>query len=68
MERLAGSRWRKSSYSGSNGGGCVEVCEKASHVLVRDTQNRRGPVLRFSAGSWHKFTGQIKKADNRDSI
>ena len=37
------SNWRKSSYSGSNGGECVEVAV-AGHVLVRDTTDRNGPA------------------------
>jgi len=31
------SSWRKSSYSGDNGGECVEVASAAGSVLVRDT-------------------------------
>ena len=37
------SDWRKSSYSGDNGGECVEVAT-AGAVLVRDTTDRSGPV------------------------
>ena len=61
MERLAGPRWRKSSYSGSNGGGCIEVDEHSRHVLVRDTQDRAGPELRFSSAAWRRFTDQVKR-------
>ena len=42
--------WRKASYSASNGG-CVEVADHSNRVLVRDTQDRTGPVLRFSRKS-----------------
>ena len=37
--------WRKSSYSGGNGGSCVEVGAQpqAGRVLVRDTKDRQGP-------------------------
>ena len=45
MERLAGLSWRKSTYSGSNGGGCIEVGRHTRQVLVRDTQDRTGPAL-----------------------
>lgn len=34
--------WRKSSYSGANGGNCVEVADDARVVLVRDTTDRDG--------------------------
>ena len=53
------SNWRKSSYSGSNGGECVEVAA-AGTVLVRDTADRRGPVLTFTAEAWRAFTATIR--------
>ncbi len=53
------SNWRKSSYSGSNGGECVEVAT-AGAVLVRDTANRGGPVLTFTADVWRAFTTTIR--------
>ena len=53
------SNWRKSSYSGSNGGECVEV-GTAGAVLVRDTADRGGPVLTFTAGAWRAFTATIR--------
>ena len=51
--------WRKSSYSGSNGGECVEVAT-AGAVLVRDTADRNGPVLTFTADAWRAFTTAIR--------
>ena len=53
------SIWRKSSYSGSNGGECVEVAT-AGAVLVRDTADRSGPELRFTAEAWRAFTATIR--------
>jgi hypothetical protein len=53
------SNWRTSSYSGSNGGECVEVATAAA-VLVRDTADRSGPVLRFTAAAWRAFTAAIR--------
>ncbi len=47
--------WITSTYSAS--GNCVEV---AVDVLVRDTKDAQGPVLRFSAASWREFTGQVQ--------
>ena len=52
--------WRKSSYSGNNGGDCVEVGHQEAGVLVRDTKDREGPVLRFTPGAWRRFAGQVK--------
>ncbi len=53
--------WRKSSYSGNGGATCVEV-GKTDRVLVRDTQDRTGPVLRFSPAAWLRFAGQVKRS------
>jgi hypothetical protein len=55
------TRWRKSSFSG-NGGNCVEVSHHGSRVLVRDTEDKSGPVLRFSPDTWRKFADQMKRA------
>lgn len=53
--------WRKASYSAANGGGCVEVADHARRVLVRDTQDRTGPVLRFTPEAWRKFADLVKR-------
>jgi hypothetical protein len=29
-------------------------------VLVRDTKDRSGPVLRFSPAAWRRFADQVK--------
>jgi Domain of unknown function (DUF397) len=52
--------WRKSSYSGGQGGNCVEVADNESRVVVRDTRNRTGPVLRFTPDAWRRFAKQLK--------
>jgi hypothetical protein len=54
MEAMIDPRWRTSSYS-DNGGECAEVAA-ADHVLVRDTKDRTGPVLRFTPQAWRRFT------------
>jgi Domain of unknown function (DUF397) len=48
------SNWRKSSYSGDNGGACVEVAS-AQGVQVRDTTDRTGPFVTFTADAWQAF-------------
>ena len=47
---VTGATWRTSSYTGSGGGNCVEVGNHAQdrRVLIRDTKDRRGPVLAFN--------------------
>jgi hypothetical protein len=59
MERLDSATWRKSSYSGSNGGNCVEVAA-TDHVLVRDTTDREGPALGFAPKAWAAFIQAVK--------
>ncbi|HEY6785913.1 MAG TPA: DUF397 domain-containing protein [Trebonia sp.] len=55
--------WVKSSYSGSQGGNCVEVAAGGQDaVLVRDTMNRGGVVLRFTEGRWQRFADSLKPA------
>ena len=53
--------WRKSSYSGSNGGACVEVGTAGPAVAVRDSKNADGPLLTFAASPWQAFTEQVKQ-------
>lgn len=54
-------RWRKSSYSGDNGGNCVEVARNLpGTVAVRDSKDPAGPVLAFSRDEWAAFTVAIK--------
>ncbi|MDT0406340.1 MULTISPECIES: DUF397 domain-containing protein [Streptomyces] len=49
--------WRKSSYSGSDGGDCVEVAPAFSTVYVRDSKNRALPSITVSAERWTAFVG-----------
>jgi hypothetical protein len=56
--------WRKSSYSGSNGGGCVEVADNVPEVVaVRDSKDPGGPVLAFAPDEWRAFTAAIKAGE-----
>ena len=52
--------WRTSSYSGSNGGTCVEVGTADPAVAVRDSNYPDGPLLAFAAETWKAFTAQLK--------
>jgi Domain of unknown function (DUF397) len=62
MEDQIDRRWRKSSYSGNGGSDCVEVGGSARRVLVRDTKDRTGPMLRFTPAAWRGFAGQLKQS------
>ncbi len=50
--------WRKSSRSSTNGA-CVEVRRLDSVVEVRDTKDRGGPILRFTASAWREFVDAV---------
>ena len=52
-------QWRKASYSNGSGN-CVEVADAASAVLVRDTKDRDGGALAFTATAWQSFTGSLR--------
>lgn len=64
MEGMNDPRWRKSSFSGSNGGGCVEAANHPNGVMIRDTQDPRwpdgAPTVAFGADAWRRFTATIK--------
>jgi hypothetical protein len=62
MEVQIDPRWRKASYSGNGGGNCVEVGQARPGVLIRDTTDRTGPVLRFTPDAWRRFAGQVKRS------
>ena len=45
--------WRKSTAS--NSGACVEVAVADGSMLIRDSANPGGPVLRVSTSAWSVF-------------
>ncbi|MGW2373127.1 MULTISPECIES: DUF397 domain-containing protein [Kitasatospora] len=47
--------WFKSSYSNTEGGACVEIALTSSTVRVRDSKDRTGPQLAFTAQAWADF-------------
>jgi Domain of unknown function (DUF397) len=56
--------WRKSSYSGSNGGGCVEVAQfPGPAVGVRDSKDPEGPRLVFAPDDWSAFITGVKAGE-----
>ena len=59
MEGPSAVTWRTSSYSGGNGGQCVEVAA-SGRVLVRDTKDRAGAVLAFTPDAWQAFAAGIR--------
>jgi hypothetical protein len=53
MAGFSKATWRTSTYSGGNG--CVEVAFADGLVAIRDTKDRRGPMLVFTAAEWEAF-------------
>ena len=59
---LTGAQWRTSSYSGGNGGTCVEVADNLpGMVAVRDSKDPDGPALTFSRPAWAAFVTGLRK-------
>ncbi|URN14835.1 MULTISPECIES: DUF397 domain-containing protein [Streptomyces] len=55
-ERTGELHWFKSSYSGSDGGNCVEMAAGPDTVYVRDSKAAgAGPVLRVGRNEWAAF-------------
>lgn len=72
--------WKRSSYcsagacvevawtrsSACAGGECVEVAGiEGGNVQVRDSKDRGGPVLRFSAAEWSAFVAGVQAGEFR---
>ncbi|UWE08684.1 DUF397 domain-containing protein [Actinacidiphila bryophytorum] len=60
MTDLTGASWRKSTYSGGQGGECVEIADGFPVVPVRDSKDPQGPALLFSADAWSAFLAELK--------
>jgi hypothetical protein len=61
MTDLTNAIWRKSSYSGSSGGQCVEVASNLpGTVAIRDSKSVPGPQLAIGAQAWSEFVQAIK--------
>lgn len=59
MSSIEYDDWRKASYSNGTGS-CVETASSAGAVAVRDTTNRDGEALTFSAEAWSAFVAGLK--------
>lgn len=58
--QIQGSGWLKSSFSFANGN-CVEVSGlDAAEILVRNSRDPEGGVLRFTPAEWDAFLGGVR--------
>lgn len=44
--------WFKSSYSGAEGGDCIEIAAAVDAVRIRDSKVRSGPILTVTPQAW----------------
>jgi Domain of unknown function (DUF397) len=51
--------WRKSTYSGANGGDCVEVAA-TDVIMVRDTRDRGGVMVTVPTETWQAFIASLR--------
>lgn len=59
---LTDAVWRKSTFSGSNGGQCVEVAQNIPGVVaLRDSKDPNGPALVFTTGEWAAFVSGVRE-------
>ena len=59
---LTRAAWHKSTRSSGNGN-CVEVAVVDDAVGVRDSKDRSGPVLVFTASEWRAFIAGAKDGE-----
>ena len=64
-DRYHASAWRKSRASADQGE-CVEITVQGSFVLVRDSQNKNGVMLRIAFGPWRELMQRIRKEEPAD--
>jgi hypothetical protein len=64
--RASQPAWRKASFCAS--GECVEVARQDDMIVMRDSKQPRGGVLRYSPEEWQSFVRGIKAGefDNLD--
>ena len=62
---LTSAPWHKSSYSGANGGECIEAAPGfiPGAVPVRDSKDPQGPALVFGADAFATFITAVKRGE-----
>lgn len=57
------ARWRKAAASAGGNTNCVEVSFRDGSVLVRNSRDRGGSVLVFTAGEWAAFLDGVRHGE-----
>ncbi|MFJ9842336.1 DUF397 domain-containing protein [Kitasatospora sp. NPDC101155] len=55
--------WFKSSYSSQQGDNCVEALRLSSGIAIRDSKDKSGPNLQFTAEAWQSLVAGIKAGE-----
>ena len=53
------NKWFKSTRSGDNGA-CVEIRSQNDMILMRDSKDATGPVIRFTREEWQAFVTGVR--------
>jgi len=61
-------RFVKSTWSGGNGGDCVEWAITSSGVYVRDSKDRDGAELRFTHAEWDDLAASAASGTSHSSV
>jgi hypothetical protein len=59
---LSSAKWRRSSYSNTTGGECVEVAALQAQVAVRDSKIPDGNTLTVSTGAFVAFVEGVTRS------
>ncbi len=60
--------WRKSSFSGANGGNCVEIAEAGDDLLVRNSNKPDVGTIPFTKAELAAFIAGCKAGEFDDLI
>jgi hypothetical protein len=61
LDRSDDLAWFKSSYSGSEGGNCIEVAAHPAAIHIRDSKVPAGDILTVSPGTWTEFLSRVTR-------
>lgn len=61
-------QWRKSSFSGGNGGNCVEVADANGEIWVRNSKNPAAGHVVFTRSELDAFMKGVRAGEFDDLI